>query len=174
MHHLKTPSHLTGKSGKHALETIAELTSRFTKNGTVQWIGIRPSRREPLHSINQIELTHQGLVGDHYQSGGKRSATLVQHEHLNAIASFLGRDIAHPGDLRRNFVIGGINLLGLRNRRFKVGTAVLEGTGLCAPCSRMEETLGKGGYSAVRGHGGITATILEPGLVSIGDELIPV
>lgn len=71
--------------------------------------------------------------------------------------------------LRRNIVIKGINLLALKDKTFWVGEALLEYTGECHPCSRMEETLGEGGYNAVRGHGGITARILNGGKITVGD-----
>ena len=74
-----------------------------------------------------------------------------------------------PDAVRRNLMTEGINLLALKGRRFKVGDAVLETTGECHPCSRMEETLGVGGYNALRGHGGITARVLQSGLVRLGD-----
>ena len=70
-----------------------------------------------------------------------------------------------------HIVIGGINLIALRNRTFRVGTALLRGTGVCAPCSRMEQILGPGGYNAMRGHGGITAEVVDPGTVKLGDAL---
>ena len=66
-------------------------------------------------------------------------------------------------------MISGINLLALKGREFKIGTAVLKMTGLCHPCSRMEEVLGDGGYNAVRGHGGINACVISPGLITLGD-----
>ena len=155
------------------METIASLTSKNAQSGLVQWMGIRPLRREPMKALDAIQVSESGIEGDHYQSGGKRSITLIQYEHLYAIASYLKLASVSPADLRRNIVVSSINLLGLRNRQFKIGEVVLEGTGLCAPCSRMEEILGHGGYSAVRGHGGITAKIIKPGDIHIGDKLIP-
>lgn len=151
--------------------TIAELTSNQARNGQIQWIGVRPERRQPLSPVDTVLLTQEGLAGDHYQSGGKRSVTLIQYEHLSAIASFMGAETIHPQLLRRNIVVSGINLLNLRGRKFWLGNAMLEGTGICAPCSRMEETLGTGGYNAVRGHGGITAKTITPGTIMIGDDV---
>jgi MOSC domain-containing protein YiiM len=68
----------------------------------------------------------------------------------------------------------GINLLALKDQQFQIGEVLFQGTGICAPCSRMEETLGNGGYNAVRGHGGITAKVLKVGTISIGDSVVAV
>jgi MOSC domain-containing protein YiiM len=70
-------------------------------------------------------------------------------------------------------VVAGINLLALKDRRFRIGEAVLETTGLAHPCSRMEAALGDGGYNAMRGHGGITAAIVVSGRLAVGDPLVP-
>jgi MOSC domain-containing protein YiiM len=73
--------------------------------------------------------------------------------------------------LRRNLVVTGINLIALKDKQFHVGGALLEYTGLCHPCSAMEATFGAGGYNAVRGHGGITARIIETGVIAVGDSI---
>ncbi|MGH8476075.1 MAG: MOSC domain-containing protein [Methylococcales bacterium] len=65
--------------------------------------------------------------------------------------------------LGRNLVIAGINLLALKNCRFRIGEVVLEATGLCHPCSKIETALGPGGLNAMRGHGGLTARVVERG-----------
>ncbi|MGI9405764.1 MAG: MOSC domain-containing protein [Hyphomicrobiaceae bacterium] len=150
---------------------ISELINRHAQPGTVRWIGVRPARKADLVAVDAVEISETGLTGDHRVKPGKRAVTLIQFEHLPVIASLLGRGTVSPELLRRNIVVSGINLLGLRNRRFRIGTALLEGSGICAPCSRMEEALGPGGYSAVRGHGGITASVSEAGTMSIGDAV---
>lgn len=76
-----------------------------------------------------------------------------------------------PGDLRRNLVISGLNLNALRGRRITVGLVEFEVTGPCAPCSRMEEALGAGGYTAMRGHGGWCARVIRPGKIALGDPV---
>jgi MOSC domain-containing protein YiiM len=122
--------------------------------------------------VERVEITATGLAGDRYAGrSGKRAVTLLQHEHLPVIAELAGVEAVDPVLLRRNLVVAGINLLALRGRRFRIGTALLEGTGPCAPCSRMEETFGPGGYNAVRGHGGLTARVLEPGVIALGDRV---
>jgi MOSC domain-containing protein YiiM len=104
--------------------------------------------------------------------GPKRQVTLIQHEHLAVIAALLGHAVP-PELLRRNVVVSGVNLIGLKNRRFRIGTALLEGSGPCDPCSRMEENLGPGGYNAMRGHGGITARVVIAGTIRPGDDVVP-
>ena len=153
---------------------LARLLDAPMRPGRVVWIGLRPARRVPMLAVESAQLdAENGLVGDHYSSrtGGARHVTLIQAEHLAAIASHLGREDLAPALLRRNIVVTGINLAVLKGRRFRLGTALVEATGECHPCSRIEEILGPGGYNAVRSHGGITARVIEPGTVSIGDAL---
>ena len=156
-------------------KSIKYLTSQFSQSGKVVFISIRPTRGEiplQLESVRAIE--NIGLEGDHYASkGGKRQVTLIAQEHLNAVASIMSEDKIDPLLLRRNIVISGLNLQGLKENQFRLGEAILEYTGECHPCSRMEENLGTGGYNAMRGHGGITARILQGGIIKVGDELVP-
>ena len=148
--------------------------------GRLVWIGRAARRRAPIEAQDEALLeVGTGLAGDHHTSllrkgtPRKRQVTLLQEEHLPVVAALLGRDRVDPELLRRNLVVAGINLASLRTRRFAIGEAILEGTGHCHPCSRMEETLGRGGYHACRGHGGITARVERAGRIRIGDLVRP-
>ena len=113
-----------------------------------------------------------GLTGDHARPGprNQRQVTLIQWEHLSVVSALICRDIT-PADLRRNIAISGINLFSLKARRFRIGQAVLETTGWCQPCARLEERLGPGTFQAIRGHGGITARVIEGGIIRLGDDV---
>lgn len=134
----------------------------------------RSCRRAPVESPSILQpRVGQGLEGDRHRGAGRRQVTLLQAEHLDVIAALLGHaaGTVEAEALRRNLVIRGINLLALRQACFRVGAALLEGTGTCDPCSRMEEVLGAGGFNAMRGHGGITARVLEGGPIELGAEV---
>jgi len=157
--------------------TIEQLSARYARPGRLEWIGLRSRRRGPVTPVQTAELIEDmGLEGDHSaaKSGGRRQVTLIQWEHLAVIASLCGESSIAPERLRRNLVVSGVNLFSLRTRRFRLGDALLERTGRCPPCSRMELELGHGGFNAMRGHGGITARILTSGVVSLGAPLVPV
>ena len=152
---------------------LARLLRAPMRPGTVRWLATRPARRGAMAPADTLHLDPEcGLHGDHYRSAttGLRHVTLIAASDLDAIGQCLGLP-ATPERLRRNIVVSGINLHALKGWRFRVGTTVLEATGTCHPCSRMEETLGTGGYNAVRGHGGITARVLVAGAVRLGDAI---
>lgn len=147
---------------------------KFRQEGMVEWIGLRPKKKEPLVEVNSVKAsTESGLLGDHFAGTytKKRQVTLIQAEHLPVVASFIGAEKIDPGLLRRNIVVQGINLLALKEKQFKIGEAVFETTGTCQPCSRMETNLGEGGYNAMRGHGGITAKVVVGGVICVGDAV---
>jgi len=154
-------------------ESLEQLMGHFPNDGTVEWIGIRPGKKQDLVSVQSISLDPSyGLENDHYSGrSGNRQVTLVQAEHLPVIAGLMQLEQVTPGQLRRNIVIRGLNLLALKDRTFSLGDAVLEYTGLWHPGPRMESTLGAGGYNVMRGHGGITARVIKPGRISIGEKI---
>ena len=155
--------------------SLRELGARFAQQGELRWIGVRPAQGAAMSILHQVELiAGRGLTGDRTAlrgAGGKRQVTLFQFEHLAVLASLLGRERIAPELLRRNLAVSGINVLALRSRHFSIGGLTLEGTGYCAPCRRLEETLGRGGFNASRGHGGITARVLGAGSIQIGDPV---
>ena len=153
--------------------SLADLLDTLPQTGEVVWLGVRPSRDQRVAATEGVEARPgSGLTGDRYAgSSGKREVTLIQWEHFTVIASVAGLPDVDPALLRRNIAVRGINLLALHNRQFSLGPVVLQGTGLCQPCSKMETVLGPGGYNAMRGHGGITARVVEGGIIRVGDPV---
>lgn len=154
---------------------LGALMATLPRPGRVEWIGLRPARDVAMREVAAADaVAGRGLLGDRYASGsGKRGLTLIQAEHLPVIAALAARDGLSPATLRRNLVVSGLPLVALKGRRFRIGEVVLEGTGPCDPCSRMEDALGPGGYNAMRGHGGLCARILAGGRLALGDAVIP-
>jgi MOSC domain-containing protein YiiM len=149
---------------------LAEMMAQVAQPGRLDWIGLRAARRAEMTVVPAAEVRADGLAGDHGRAG-KRAVTLFQAEHLGAVGGYLGRGPLAPELLRRNLVISRLNLSALKGRRVAIGSATLRITGVCAPCSRMEAALGRGGYAALRGHGGWCAEVVTPGTLALGDAV---
>ncbi|TWT52331.1 MOSC domain protein [Thalassoglobus neptunius] len=154
---------------------FGDLLQKVPQVGRLESIGVSPGKKEPIEQLETATLkVGTGIEGDHHcvnRPGGHRQVTLIQAEHLPVVAQLCGRDAVSPEQLRRNLVVSGINLLSLKKSTFTIGDVLLEGTGPCDPCRRMEENLGEGGFQAMRGHGGITAKVLTGGTIRLGDPI---
>lgn len=151
---------------------------RFARDlppGTLQWIGVRSARKAALTELPRVmAIAERGLEGDHRVDktpGSGRQVTIISVEFIQQIAHFTGLQDIHPGLLRRNLVVSGINLNALRRQRFTIGDALFEASALCHPCSRMESALGKGGVAAMLGHGGLCTRIIRSGEIALGDQV---
>lgn len=157
------------------MKTIRDLLKPPHISGRVEAIIVRGDSRQPARRIDATQaLASIGLADDRLGRRGEaelstRQVTLIQHEHLPVIAALAGVTAVDVAALRRNLVISRINLVALKNARVRVGAALLQIVGPCQPCSRMEEAVGPGGYAAMRGHGGMTARVLEAGTIRVGD-----
>ena len=165
---------------------LRHLTRQFPHPGRIEAIFLRPARGTAALSVpGAVALPGQGLQGDRSaatrstQPGGhKRQVTLLQAEHLPLIAAWTGHAHLDPAVLRRNLVVSGLNLLAARALfadqpiHIAIGDQVLlQATGPCDPCSKMEQALGPGAYNAMRGHGGLTARVLVGGRLNVGDAV---
>jgi MOSC domain-containing protein YiiM len=156
---------------------LQELIAQVPQTGRVRWIGVRPQSRSSMIELEAVEARLEaGLTGDHARSGvhNARQVTLIQWEHLAVISALMGRpddQPVKPEDLRRNLVISGINLFSLKGRRFRIGQAIFETTSWCQPCARLQNNLGPGTFQAVRGHGGITARVIQSGIIRLDDRV---
>ena len=154
--------------------TIKDLKQSMPQQGTIEAITMRPARKAPIEHADQVEIALEaGIIGDYYsKQGGNRMITLLQQEHLSVVSGILNKEVTHEM-VRRNILISGVNLKALQDARFRLGAdVILEGTGNCVPCSQMETSLGPGGYNAMRGHGGITAKVIQGGTIRKGDKVV--
>ena len=138
--------------------------------GTVKSLGIAVSKLSPMDQVDKIELiTGQGIVGDrHLRTDGTRSKRQILLMDLETLIEFG----LSERDIKENITVQGIDfsLIKLGNI-VRIGMdVVLEITGDCEPCSRMDE-LRSGLKNAIDGRRGMLAYVKSGGTISSGDSI---
>ena len=154
-----------------------------TRTGSVERIHVAPATGgdpEPRESVEAV--AGRGIEGDRYFRGEgiyneaedlePSDITLIEAEAIAAAAADYGVEFESGGH-RRNVTTRGVALNHLVGERFRVGEAILEGTGLCEPCGYMESLAGESDAAAALEHrGGLDARIVESGRIRLGDDVV--
>ena len=135
--------------------------------GSIVSIQLCVGHRDPMNVVESARMREgYGIEGDrHAVSEGvrtKRQVLLIDQETLDKFE-------LTPGEVRENITTSGIDLHSLaEGQHLTLGDeAVVEITGHCAPCGRMDEI--RDGYStALEGHRGMLASVIRGGQISVG------
>lgn len=139
-------------------------------SGSVISIQLCVGHRDAMKSVESARMIENyGIEGDrHAVSEGIRTKRQVLLTDEETLAKFgLSR-----GDIRENITTTGIEIHSLKegDRVSLGGDAVVEITGHCAPCARMDE-IRDGLRVALEGNRGMLATVISGGTVNVGDEV---
>ena len=120
-----------------------------------------------------------GLEGDRYCAGTGHwsrfgrvcEVTFIAAEDLHNIERETGVSVKN-GEHRRNVVTRGISLKTLRRgERFRVGEVAFEYRGPRSVCRYIERLTEPGMTQALKGRGGICASVIENGTLRVGDKI---
>lgn len=126
--------------------------------------------RQPMRFVESASLVAgYGIEGDrHATSTGGREARQVLLMDEETLVAF---GLEH-GAVRENITTSGLDLGALKKgQRLTAGdSVVLEITGLCTPCSRMDEVR-PGLQVALEGRRGVLARVVQGGSLRTGDSI---
>jgi MOSC domain-containing protein YiiM len=136
----------------------------------------------PTHDLDHAVLVAgKGIVGDRYYGKAAHldaSVTLFGIEALELVAERLGVPVPDPLLARRNVMVRGADLNGLRGQVFSIEAAggddrvVLAGGRPAAPCAWMDRMLAPGAHAALRGRGGLRCRVVEDGTLRRGPAFL--
>jgi MOSC domain-containing protein YiiM len=136
--------------------------------GRVEAIRIAPEHEQLPEPVDSIDVTDEGLTGDRYF--GRGDITLIEQEALDAFRDDTGIEVTHA-EMRRQVLTTGIRLNDLLNKRFRVGGVEAVGAEWCEPCNHIEGLTYPGVLRGMVHRAGLRADIVQPGTISVGDEV---
>jgi MOSC domain-containing protein YiiM len=158
--------------------TLAPVRSLFEQTGG-RLLGIaRKARpRGDVETIDHVSIgLGTGVAGDFRGSirpgrSNKRQVTVISAEDWAVATAGLNLDL--DWSVRRaNLLVSGLVLPREPGARIHIGSVVLEITGECDPCSRMEEiAVGLKAVLIPEWRGGRNCRVIAEGDISVGDDI---
>ncbi|HYM79802.1 MAG TPA: MOSC domain-containing protein [Candidatus Limnocylindria bacterium] len=133
---------------------------------TIVALHLSTRNRAPLAGVARVQaLASRGLEGDrHAKPNNRRAVLLMELEVLDHFG-------LTPGAVREQVTVRGLELMKLDlGSRLRVGEAVLEVGGPCAPCARMDE-IRPGLKDELEGRRGRFVTVIQDGWFAVGDTI---
>jgi hypothetical protein len=116
--------------------------------------------------VQKVRATSAGLEGERHSSVNSPRQILLQS--LETLRDF---DL-EPGDVYENVLIDGLQVNELaEGLRFQLGTATVEITIPCEPCSQMDR-LREGLRKAIDGKRGRFVRVVSEGEIRVGDRML--
>ncbi len=136
-------------------------------SGKIVSLQLCVGHREPMDFREQATaVTGVGLEGDrHAQADNHRQILLMDSEVLDSF------DLK-PGMVRENVTVSGLAIHQLSNgQRLRIGSdVILEITGHCEPCGRMDE-IRPGLRESLDMQRGMLTRVLQGGALKLGDPI---
>ncbi|MBD3760448.1 MOSC domain-containing protein [Rhizorhabdus sp.] len=131
----------------------------------------------PMELLDHVAIgIDTGVHGDHRGAvrpgrSNRRQVTILMAEDWTAALAELGAPVSWE-QRRANLLVEGIVLPREEGVRVRIGQAVLEITGECDPCRRMD-AVADGLQRALRPEwrGGRICRVIEAGAVLVGDDV---
>lgn len=128
--------------------------------------GREPSTH-PMLECDAIRcVAGKGIEGDRYfghEPDYKGQITFFDWAVYQDLCETLHVQDRPPSVLRRNVIVGGLDLGALIGKRFEIQGVQFEGAEECKPCYWMDRAFGPGAEAAMQGRGGLRARILTTG-----------
>jgi len=126
-----------------------------------------PGHRLPMQFETEIvAIADLGLQGDrHAKPNGRRQVLLMDQAILTLLK-------LEPGIIRENITVTGLPIHEMdEGQLLYIGPEViLELTGLCVPCKRMDE-IQMGLAAALTGKRGVLARVVRGGRIALSDHI---
>ena len=130
--------------------------------------GKEPSNH-PIQEVDQIDcVVGEGIKGDRFfgfRENYKGQITFFAEEVYDELCAKLGIWDRPPGVFRRNVITRGVALNDLIGHTFEVQGLQFFGREESRPCYWMDRAFGPGAEAALKGNGGLRASIVRGGVL---------